>query len=325
MRTYSKAVGVLAAEFDVHVLAPDPFALEGGGVGDGDVDLGDRHLDPPDLDAAGHDLIVVELVDDVLVGADARGQDLGDVGVGDDREAHVDRPGAGGVLEVVDLAEGEPEGEHPVLAVFEALSRLARLQAAEGHRGADRPVQREDAADRVPAVGDDVGIPPHLDLFLGELVDDAPAVRGGAGKHHDAPLLEVADDLDRGLVVRRGAEDGRKPGHPAVDELNAERPQDRVGEKSVAPGLGLFVVQVAEAADDLLGEERRDPGVERRPEVGKPQLLGRFLREKAPYMGKDRLEIFQRLDLQTHQGVCHRQIIGGVREADLDPLAFIVP
>ena len=110
--------GVLAAEFDVHVLAADPLALEGGGIGDGDVDLRDRHLDAPDLDAAGHDLVVVELVDDVLVGADARGQDLRDVRVGDDREAHVDRAGAGGVLEVVDLAESEPEGEHPVLAVL---------------------------------------------------------------------------------------------------------------------------------------------------------------------------------------------------------------
>ena len=42
-------------------------------------------------------------------------------------------------------------------------------------------------------------------------------------------------------------------------------------------------------------------------------------------MGEDGLELFQRLDLQTHQGVGHREIIGGVREADLHPLAFIVP
>jgi len=60
-------------------------------------------------------------------------------------------------------------------------------------------------------------------------------------------------------------------------------------------------------------------------EVGKPELLGRSFDRRLFIMGEDGLELFQRLDLQAHQGVCHRQIIGGVGEAESSPLAFIVP
>ena len=53
----------------------------------------------------------------MLVGADAGGQDLGDVGLGDGGEAEVDGPRRRRVLQVVDLAQGQHEGEDPVLVV----------------------------------------------------------------------------------------------------------------------------------------------------------------------------------------------------------------
>jgi hypothetical protein len=66
----------------------------------------------------------------VLVGGDAGGQDLGDDGVGDHREAEVDGPGGGGVLQVVHLAQGQGEGEDPVLVVEQDIAGLTALHAA---------------------------------------------------------------------------------------------------------------------------------------------------------------------------------------------------
>jgi len=63
----------------------------------------------------------------VLVGGDAGGQDLGDVGVGDDREAEADGPGRGGVLLVIDLAQGEHEGEDAFLVVEQDLAGLGQF------------------------------------------------------------------------------------------------------------------------------------------------------------------------------------------------------
>ena len=62
--------------------------------------------------------------DHVLVGADAAGQDLGDVGVGDDRKAEVDRAGGGRVLLVVHFAQRQHEGEDAPLVVEQYLARL---------------------------------------------------------------------------------------------------------------------------------------------------------------------------------------------------------
>ena len=55
--------------------------------------------------------------DDVLVAGDARGQDLRDDRIGDDREAIVDGPGGRRVLQIVHLAQGQHEGEHAILVV----------------------------------------------------------------------------------------------------------------------------------------------------------------------------------------------------------------
>src|SRR4030042_628540 len=239
----------------MHILAADALALEGGGIGDGDIDVRDRHFDSPDFDAAGYQFFVVEFVNDMFIGADAGRQDLGNIGVGNNGEAHVYRTSAGGIFKVVNLSEGEPEGKYPVLAVFEALSRLARFQAAEGHCRSNCPIQGIDAADRVPAVRYDVGIPSHFDFFFSKLVDNAPAVGRRTCKHHDAPFLEIANYRDSGFIVRRCSKNGGQPGHPAVHKLNAECTKDSVCEKSVAAGLRLFIIEVTQGGDDFLGKK----------------------------------------------------------------------
>jgi hypothetical protein len=123
--------GALAAELDEHVLLADALALEGGAVGHRDGWLLDDDLQAPDLDGLLDDLLVVELLVHLLVGADTGGMDDRDVRVSDGGKAHVDGPRAGGPLGVVKLAEDDGEGEDAVLLVHEVLPELAWLLAAE--------------------------------------------------------------------------------------------------------------------------------------------------------------------------------------------------
>ena len=173
---YSKAARVLAAELHPHVGFANHFAFEGGAVGDRHRYVGDLDLDAAYLDAFLHEpfgfLQVVgpfDLVprhgDHMLVGGDSAGQDLGDDRVGNDRETEVDGAGGGRVLEVVDFAEGQNEGEYPVLVVDQDLAGLAAFQAAEGERGTGGEAEGIDGADRIGAEGHRVGVvarAPHL-------------------------------------------------------------------------------------------------------------------------------------------------------------------
>ena len=102
----------------------------------------------------------------MLVGRDAGGQDLGDDGVGDDREAEVDRARRGGVLQVVHFAQRQHEGEDAVLVVEQDLARLPALHAAEGQRRAGGEAQGVDGADGVGAEGHGVGVVAQLDAFF---------------------------------------------------------------------------------------------------------------------------------------------------------------
>jgi len=104
----------------------------------------------------------------------------GNLSVGDDGESHIDRPGAGGVLKVIHLAERQAEGEDAVLAIEQGLAAVAGLHAAERQRAANGPVQRVDARYGVAAVGYYVGVPAHLDVSLFELVNYARSVDTGA-------------------------------------------------------------------------------------------------------------------------------------------------
>ena len=164
--------GYVAAELDVHVLLADALALEGGAVGHRDGHLGDLDLEAAHLDRLLYDLIVRYVGDDVLVGADAGGQDLRDVGVGDGREAVVDGPGGGGVLLVVDLAQRQHEGEHAVLVVAQHLREVTGLRPAEGHGRAGGETQRIDRRGHVLAEGNQAGVPAELDVLLQELLGE---------------------------------------------------------------------------------------------------------------------------------------------------------
>jgi hypothetical protein len=171
-----------------------------------DVDLLLAHLDAAHLDAALDELLgALQVVgagdlveghrDDVLVGRHAGGQDLRDARVGDDREAVRDGAGRRGVLEVVDLAEREHEGEHAVLVVEHDLARVAGVHAAEGERRAGCEAQGVHGGDGVDAEGHGEGVVAELYAFFLQLMDDAAAVDVPAQEDEDAAALQLATIL----------------------------------------------------------------------------------------------------------------------------------
>ena len=164
----------------------------------------------------------------MLVGADAGGQDLGNRGIGDGREAPVDRARGIGVPLVGHIAEGHDKGVGPVLVVDEVLSEVARLYAAEGHGHAAGKADGEDRLVDVRAEGDEPRRPADLDARLDELLGKPlPAVLSA---HEDVEVLflQLEGDLRRRLRIGRRADDGRKAGRGAVHELDAPLSEDQV-------------------------------------------------------------------------------------------------
>ena len=150
---------VLPAHLYVHVRLADRLALEGRRNRDRNVDVGDLDLHAADLDGGRDDLAVVELTYELLVGADARGPDLGDLRVTDHREAHVDGARAGGELQIVNGAQTHAEREDAVPAVGETPLPVALLVAAEGQRPANGPVEGVDDRLGVRPERNDVDVP----------------------------------------------------------------------------------------------------------------------------------------------------------------------
>ena len=121
----------VAAELDMHVALADALALERRAIGNRDRNLVDLDLAAADLERPFDHRLVGDVGNHVLVGADAGRQDLRDVGVGDDREAVVDRAGGRRVFFVIDFAKGQDEGEDAILVVLQVGLEIAGLDTAE--------------------------------------------------------------------------------------------------------------------------------------------------------------------------------------------------
>ncbi len=128
-------LGFAAAHLAEQIGTADALALVGRTEGTRNIDLGDRGLQAADLHRFFNHFIVGHVGHDVLVGADAGGQDLGNVGVGQGRETPVDRTGRRGRPFGVDVTQGVHEGKDPVLVVEQHLFVVTRLDTTEGHGG----------------------------------------------------------------------------------------------------------------------------------------------------------------------------------------------
>ena len=345
-----KAVGLLAAELDAHVRLAHHLALEGRAVGHGHGHFGELELHAAHLDAFLHQLLgplqvvrALDLIeghgDHVLVASDAGRQDLGDDGVGDDGEAEVDGAGSGGVLQVVDLAQRQHEGEHPVLVVEQDVARLAALEAAEGERRAGGKAERIDGADGVGAEGHGVGVVAQLHALFHELVDDAAAVDVAGQEAQDVAPLQLPHDLHGHFVGLGAADDGGKAGHAAIDELDAPRAQLDVVDGAVQVAvavflnlgageggaarqreagqpLGLLAAGEAHGLEALFGEESGHARVERLAQIGHPAPVGRDGMEQRLRGAQHRLQVAQLLHRLPGHAEHEGQVVGGIRKGD---------
>ena len=315
--------GLVAAELDVHVRLADALALEGRPEGHRHRHVRDPHLAAPHLERlldhrfdghAGHD---------VLVGADAGGQDLGDVGVRDHREAVVDGAGRRRVLLRVHLPESQHEGEDAILVVLEVGCVVAGLDAAEGERHPAGEAQRVDQGGNVPAEGYQARLPAQLHALFGQLLRELPSVRAAGHQDVEVLLLQLARDSDRDLVGGRGARDGGEAGRRAVDELDAPLAQNDVrGGPQPDAFHGIGADQALAGLDDLAGEERGHAGVEGVAEVGKPGVVRRTLGKQLLGTLQDSPAVGKRLHLLLGQRVDDREEVGGVGKADCGVLAL---
>ncbi len=178
---------MLAAELDAHIVLAHDFAFKRRAIGHGHGHVGHFHFDAAHFDALLHQLfgafhvvLAADFVErhrhDVLVSGDARRQDFGDDGIGDDGEAKVDGARGRRIFQIVHFAQRQHKREDAIFVVVQNLARHTALHAAKRQRRSGGEAQRVDRAQRVPAKRHRERIVAQFDAFFDQLIDDAAAV-----------------------------------------------------------------------------------------------------------------------------------------------------
>ena len=141
---------LVAAELDVGLLLADAFAFEGRAEGHRDRHLGDFDLAAANFQALLHDVVDGHVGNNMLVGANAGGQDLRNVGIGDGGEAVIDGARRRGIFLFRHFTQRHDEGEGAVLVVLQIASILAGLDAAEAESNAIGEAEGVDWQPRSP-------------------------------------------------------------------------------------------------------------------------------------------------------------------------------
>jgi hypothetical protein len=163
----------------------------------------------------------------VLVGADTRGQNLRDVGVGQGRETPVDAAGRrGGPLALTSPRALTKAKTRSLLYIRIFCSRRAERRRRPWRRGWQNPGRRWPK--RCPGRRARYGCSSRSERRLRELLDDRGAVLVGGAEDVEAALLVLFDDHPWRFPVWGRADDGGKPGRRAVHELHAAFSQDGV-------------------------------------------------------------------------------------------------
>ena len=301
-----EAVHPGAVNFYLHVALTDDLTLEGGGEGDGDVDLGDLDLDVPGLQGGSVELAHVFLDDEALGDAiDVLGL------VGDDGEAQGNGAGAAGHDHVVQRLESVDEGGHALHGVLHQVAGVAGGDVAEDQGGA------EGHGDHVNHRGHIMSQRHHADVVAGlvalllELIDDA------AHQGHQDALALVALDQFHGLVsAGSGAQDDCHAGDVAGDQGNAQIPDKGVRHMAVAGSLvGSGAVYVLQDLDELGAQGGGNAGHKGVVQPGSPGHEGL-------HHAQGGLQLAQGAHLHTGDGIVAGKGIGSVGEGH--SLAFAI-
>ena len=271
---------ILAAELDSDFFPAHALAFERGAVPHRNGDLHGVDLDAAHFHRARGHVAVSHVRDDVFVSADAAGQNLRDIGIGDHREAEIDGPGGGGVFLIVHFTQRQHEGEHAALVVEQDLAgflEAARLEAAEGERGAASEAEGVHDGRRIRPVRNQERLPVHLHAAPVELRGHGFARAIGAHEDQQVALLQVARQLLGSLVIGQRAHAGRESGHAAIHQLDALLAQDAIG-GGTQPVIEFEwdAVQRLERLNGLLRHQRGRARIESAAQIGKPKLFGGF-------------------------------------------------
>ncbi len=272
-------------------------------------------LDAAHLDRARGHVAVGDVRDHVLVSANAAGQDLRDIGVGDHREAEVDGPGGSGVFLVVHLAQRQDEGEHAALVVEQDLAgflEAARLEPAKGERGAASEAQGMHDGRRIRPVGDQERFPVHLHSAPVELPGHGFAAAVGPHENQQVALLQVARQSLGGLAIGQRAHAGCESGHAAIHQLDALLAQDAIGRRPQPIIERQWnAAQRFEGLHGLLRHQGGRAGIQGAPQIGQPKPLGGF--GGKPRAGGDEsfFQVPESLHPLSRQRQDHGQGIGG--------------
>ncbi len=273
--------GDVAAELGVRILLSYPFALECRAVRYGNGHLRYLYFTAAHLKRALDHRFMRHVRHDMFVCAYARRQYLRYVGIGNDREAIVQRPRGGRVFFQIDLAERKHKREYPVFVIPQIRLVITRLYAAERQRRAARETKGINKRGYVGAERHEARFPSKLHALLGKLRRELPASRGAGHKHVQVFLLQFAHYLHRNFVCRRCAGNRREAGGGPVDKLDAP-----LAHNHVAGGAEPYTVNRVRPDSifahlyDLAREQRRYSRVKRVAQIRQPYIRRRPLRQQ---------------------------------------------
>ena len=221
-------VGSSSAALQIDVLAAHPLPFEGRTVGDRDGNRGDGDLQPSDLYGPLDDLVMRNIGDDVLIGADAGGEDLGDGSVCDGGESPVDGSGRVGIPFIGHKPQGHDEGEGTVLVVDQVLSKISGLDPSKGHGHTAGKSHGKDGSGDIGSEGNQTGRPADLNARLDQLFGETFPLVFGTHEDVEVLLLKFNGNLLGNFRGGCSADNGGKSRRRPIHEFNPSFAEDHV-------------------------------------------------------------------------------------------------
>src|SRR5208337_1296827 len=283
--SYQLEAGCLStAALKVYVVLAHALTLESRAVRDGNRDLGNGHLEPADFDRFCRDLFVRYAGNDMFIGANTRGENFGNIGVGDSREAPVDRPGCIGCPLGVNFAESVHERENTILVILQNRFEISGLDPAEGHGGPVCETKRKYRCGNIGTERHKTRVPSDFHTRLDELLGKRGARLISAHEDVEVLLLIIFGNHFRDFRIGGRADNCGKPRGAAVNEFDTPLSHDGIigGAK---PDLSTFhiaffalmikigIFYISDRLDHFFSQNGGHSGIQRSSQVRKGNVV----------------------------------------------------
>ena len=201
----------------------------------------------------------------MLVSAYTRRQDLGNIRIGDRREAIINSTRSRRIPLIGNLTQRHHERKDAVLVIEQVPAKIARLNTAKAKSRPAGKAQRVNCRRYAASEWNQTSIPAQLHTALDELLGKGSTVIVRVHKDIEPLLLELAGNFNRCLDIGSGACYRGKTRRGAINELNAALTHDHIVRRTkpeVVDGIGTD--EVLARLDNLLGVQRRHPGIKDR-------------------------------------------------------------